>query len=325
VGGGGHDRPLDDETPLIARQMARGKVIPFLGAGANLAAAAGADWARGERLPSGAELADHLAARYPKARAGGRDLLRVAQYVATLAGTDLLYDDLHDVFSVACRPTAVHEFLATLPARLRARGRPQPVIVTTNYDDLMERALEAAGEAYDVLWYEAKPNDAHRGRFWHRRSGEDEARVVERPNDGWGADADPAERRPAVVKVHGAVSLADEERDSYVVTEDDYIEYLGASDLGSRIPSVLLDPLRNCHFLFLGYGLRDWNLRMILGRIWEQQALPRRSWAVQREVAELEARLWEDRNVTLLDMDLAAFIQGLRAALDGLGSERGAP
>ena len=76
--------------------------------------------------------------------------------------------------------------------------------------------------------------------------------------------------------------------------------------------------------LFLGYGLRDWNLRMILGRIWEQQALPRRSWAVQREVAELEARLWEDRNVTLLDMDLAGFVHGLRTALDDLGPGGGA-
>jgi hypothetical protein len=45
---------------------------------------------------------------------------------------------------------------------------------------------------------------------------------------------------------------------------------------------------------------------------------------VQREVAELEARLWEDRNVTLLDMDLGAFVGGLRAALDGLGPEGGA-
>ena len=56
----------------------------------------------------------------------------------------------------------------------------------------------------------------------------------------------------------------------------------GPRPTGSR--RVLLDPLRNSHFHFLGYRLGDWNLRVILSRIWGQQKLDLMSWSVQRGV-----------------------------------------
>jgi hypothetical protein len=54
------------------------------------------------------------------------------------------------------------------------------------------------------------------------------------------------------------------------------------------------------HFLFLGYSLRDWNLRVILNRLWGEQPLDDKSWAVQREpddarLRKVEEKLWTDR------------------------------
>ena len=37
--------------------------------------------------------------------------------------------------------------------------------MTTNYDDALERAFRAAGEAFDLVWYVAEGE--HRGKFLH--------------------------------------------------------------------------------------------------------------------------------------------------------------
>ena len=74
------------------------------------------------------------------------------------------------------------------------------MIVTTNYDDLMERALDAAGETYDVMSYIRDGED--RGKFRHSRSNEASSTVVHSANDYEDVDVD---LRPVVLKFHGAV------------------------------------------------------------------------------------------------------------------------
>ena len=84
---------------------------------------------------------------------------------------------------------------------LRERDAPQQLIMTTNYDDTLERALHARGEQYDVLWYEAKLGDRACGKFLHRPSG-GEPVVIDRPNE---YDALSLRERPVIVKLHGAI------------------------------------------------------------------------------------------------------------------------
>ncbi len=47
--------------------------------------------------------------------------------------------------------------------------------------------------------------------------------------------------------------------------------------------------LRRSHFLFLGYEMADWNLRLILNRLWGQRPIAYRSWAVQSRRAHSPA------------------------------------
>ena len=54
------------------------------------------------------------------------------------------------------------------------------LVLTTNYDDLVERALAEAGEPFDVVWYEAK-RGPQQGRFVHRTPSGDVI-PIERPN-----------------------------------------------------------------------------------------------------------------------------------------------
>jgi SIR2-like domain len=304
--------PGERHYSLVAELLGQGEIVPFLGAGANLCDRPDeAAWAPGQFAPSGAELAKKLAdsCRYPDE---DLDLLRVSQYVDAILGEGRLYRYLHDVFDSNFPPTSAHRLFARLPAVLRAGGHPQLLVLTTNYDDLLERAFEAAGEAFDVVWYEAKRGPMH-GRFLHRPPSGDVI-PIERPNEYTRLSP---EERPVILKLHGAVDRLNGKRDSYVITEDSYIDYLVGPDVGTQIPFQLLERMEESHYLFLGYSMHDWNLRVILNRIWGAQQLDLKSWAVQRAptdagVREVEEALWRDRgDVDLLYVPLREYIPRL--------------
>ena len=237
------------------------------------------------------------------------DLLRVSQYVDATLGERQLYRYLHSIFDSDYPPTSLHRLLARLPPVLRKRGVQQSLVLTSNYDDLVERALTEAGESFDVVWYEAK-RGPQQGRFVHRAPSGDVI-PIERPNKYTGLDL---AERSVILKLHGAIDRTDANRDSYVITEDSYIDYLVGGDVGEQIPFTLRERMADSHFLFLGYSMRDWNLRVILNRIWGAQQLDLKSWAVQREPAdagtrEVEEALWRDRgDIELLYVPLDEYV-----------------
>lgn len=310
--------PDDRHYALVAGFLGSAELVPFLGAGANLCDRPDeAAWALGRFAPNGGELARTLAesSLYPDR---DLDLLRVSQYVDATLGERQLYRYLHAIFDSDYPPTSLHRLLARLPPLARERGAGQPLVLTTNYDDLAERALADAGESFDVVWYEAK-RGPQQGRFLHRTPSGDVI-PIERPNKYTGLDLDD---RSVVLKLHGAIDRADAARDSYVITEDSYIDYLVGGDVGEQIPVALRERLADSHFLFLGYSMRDWNLRVILNRIWGARQLDLRSWAVQRAPAnagarEVEEALWRDRgDIELLYVPLAEYASRLENALAG--------
>jgi hypothetical protein len=258
--------PDEAHYEMIADRILAGAVVPFLGAGVDLCGRPDSEsWKLGRYLPSGSELAAYLASkgRYPyKDRT---DLLRVSQYFDVMLGNGPLYQLLHAVFDADYAPTPVHRLMASLPSLIRGRSSTEPkffpLIVTTNYDDLLERAFKDAGEEYDLVSYIADGPKA--GRFLHT-SPDGLARVIGRPNSYTELRGD---ERPVIAKIHGAVGRGAHDRDSFVITENDYIDYLSRTDLAQLIPVRVAKRMRKSHFLFLGYSLRDWNLRVILHRI----------------------------------------------------------
>jgi SIR2-like domain len=288
-----------------------GLAVPTLGAGVNLAdRGLRAEWEPdADVLPTGLQLFRHLANRfdYP---GEDFDLARLTQYVELLAGRTVLYDELHRVFDKDYPPTVVHRFFADLPRRMREKGHDyHQLVVTMNYDDCMERAFQAVGEPFDVVWYAADP--PNRGKFLHRlHSGVvgviEESKVYR--------DIEP-EKRSIVLKLHGTVDRFDRGNDSYVITIDDYLEYLTRADVATLLPPELVKKLYKSHFLFLGYGLRDWNLQVILRRIWGEQSLTSKSWAVLIGPDEVDRLLWDKRNVDLLDSGLDVYMNALEDRL----------
>jgi hypothetical protein len=298
---------LDEHYDYVAEALGEGAVVPLLGAGANLCEPGRQGWQPGENLPDGSELSRYLAdkCRYPADDPG--DLLRVAQYAQARRSEGTLYKYLHGVFAAHYDFTVVHQFLASLPALLeRATGvRRHQLIVTTNYDDALEQALTAAKEPFELVWYRA-PSQQSRGTLVHKPP-DGEPRPIELANEYHLAVDD----RTVVLKIHGAVSRSEGGRDSYVISEDDYIRFLAETTLGELIPATLLSTLLNSHILFLGYSLRDWNLRVILQQISAHRDRALDSWAVQKDVEDIDRMLWERRMVSLQEVSLESYVAEL--------------
>jgi hypothetical protein len=304
---------LDEHYRYVAEALRRGRVVPLLGAGANLCEPDRRGWQIGKNLPDGPELSQFIADMCTYPGDDRADLLRVAQYAQTKRGDGTLYDHLREVFAAGYGYTVVHEFLARLPGSLEASGVPRhhQLIVTTNYDDALEKALTAAGEPFDLVWY-ATHRLSPQGVFLHKPHG-GEPREIERPNEYHL----PVDDQTVILKIHGAVSRADDTFDSYVISEDDYIKFLTHTSLQELIPSTLLAKLFTSHILFLGYSLQDWNLRVILHQIATQRDLSRDSWAIQKRVHEVDRALWDCRDVHLHELDLEEYICELRTQMFG--------
>jgi hypothetical protein len=295
--------------------MRRRRIVPFLGAGVNLAdRGEGAEWKRGVDLPSGAELAEALAVQFPYPDDEPRsDLMRVAQYVEASVGETAIYDEFREVFAGEYQPTTAHRVLGRTPAILAEKGVENPylLIVTTNYDDALEQAFDEVGQAYDVVWYMAQ-GDHHR-QFMHRAPGEEPKPIDDPAQSGLSV-----KERNVILKIHGSAWRSDDRQDSFVVTEDQYIDYMSTTDLVSAVPVKLLETMLDSHFLFLGYRLADWNLRVFLHTLWARRDKTANSWSVDRAHRELDSVFWRKRSVETVTASLNEYMSRLESALINL-------
>jgi DNA-binding SARP family transcriptional activator len=289
----------EDRLGEIVRALLSGRLVHVLGPGPS--------------SENGQSLAGRLADAFDCPEEHRGDLTRVSQYVAVTQGVGPLYDQLHDLFVGADTPGPVERFLAGLPAHARARESEHQLLVTTAYGDALERAFEEQGEDVDVVSFVALgPN---RGKFLHKAPDGSET-VVAVPN----AYAELSlEERPVILKVHGGVdSRPDRGHESFVVSEDDYIGYLAQSDLASVVPVTLAAKLRRSHLLFISYPVVEWSLRVFLHRVFGDEPISYRSWAVLPGAHPIQHEFWRRRGVDLYDVPLEDFVADVERRLAGV-------
>ncbi|MCG3155072.1 MAG: hypothetical protein DKINENOH_01674 [bacterium] len=321
---------IAEHLQMVVDAIIEGELVFFLGAGVNLCDRSGdKTWKHGEFLPDGSELAQILAEEFHYPPDYPSDLTRVSQYVDTMLGSARLYKKLRQLLDVDYPLTSAHKFLATLPKILRDKGceRANQLIVTTNYDDLLERAFKQEEQEFDLVFYMTEAvyrgklmrrllnGDLAlieeyvdlRGKFMHQLPSGDLV-VIDRPNEYVFLSL---EQRPIILKIHGAIDRNNMEKDSFVITEDHYIDYLSRANNSSFVPVSLNNVLQNSHFLFWGYSLRDWNLRVFLHRLWGEQRLKHTSWAIQLRPNELDKEFWLKRDVKIKELQLCEYISEL--------------
>jgi hypothetical protein len=117
---------------------------------------------------------------------------------------------------------------------------PFKIFITTNYDPYLELALQRVNKKNPVVRiYDPSPS---------------------KPTEDI-AD-DPTLDKPLVVKIHGDLNL----RDSIVITDEDYITFIqrmSEKDALHPVPQTARFRMLKWPTLFVGYSLRDYNLRLL--------------------------------------------------------------
>ena len=239
-----------------------------------------------------------------------KDLAKVCSYYADVSGRSRLRTALRQVLNHDYQSGPLHHFLASLPG-------PQ-VIVVTNYDTLVEEAFRAAGKPYDLVIYPAERKDLANAILWWPHG---EPGPKERLPNALDRDIDLT-RTTVIYKMHGTIVRGAEDCDHFVITEEDYVDFLSRMTMNAAVPSLFYPYFRERSFLFLGYSLRDWNLRVVLKNLRrnlssarakdgddEEEVLP--SWAIQYRPSELEKKLWGKRDVEIYDLTIDEFFTNL--------------
>jgi hypothetical protein len=281
--------------------------VPFLGAGVNVGSE------RYEGLLLGRQLAqEFLKTRnfiYEGPESERENLSKVSlQFEMRTTRNDLIGKLKELIPDDDYEPSPLLVTLAKLPLRL---------IITTNYDRLMEQALEMANKI--------------EGKHYI---------TIVQPPAGWDVRSKPHLQRQfeewaafdglLLYKIHGSFigptsrkknlapkGAADSPKCPLIITEEDYIEFMTA--MGTRdgervgIPDCIRDRMQRAMLLFLGYGLEDWDIRSLYkGLIDSLEKDDRRdSFAIQKEPNELWKTFWGDRKVRIKDFDLYQFADEL--------------
>lgn len=316
----------------ILRRLQFGFLMPFFGAGVNLTNRPdGVTFTRdGPFLPSASELSEDLAKTFGlklenpcelplglttdfRCKRKEESLLRVSWLVSATKSKVELYDHLHRIFSGDHPSTEVHKFFARFRQRLVKKGyevRPQ-LIVTTNYDELLERAFIEAGEPFDVFTYELDRN-TKRGKFIHTPHGAENAIPIDNPID-YTAEIE----HTIILKIHGTANPKGLDHSTFVITEDDYIDY-AAFVTFDKVPQVLGQKMLSRQFLYLGYSLSDWNLRVFLRGSQAGSHFPDKTWAIMKSPDTWDRLYWNEHRVKIVRMSLEDHIKILNEMIDKL-------
>jgi hypothetical protein len=272
----------------IWKRLNAGDIVPFFGAGASACYG----------LPSGATLAANLVREgdFPDLQ-GRDDLALVASYVVQKKDSIVLRRVVRDAISSFHTPGKLHELLAQCDAI--------NLYVTTNYDSLLEDALKSRRPW--VIVDRGIPGTVFCGSpdgVWKETKSDSLRAVI--------TDS----RNPIVLKLHGSLGPT-KDSDSFLITEDQYVDFLGRPP-DKQIPSMLFAHMQTRSFLFLGYALRDWNVRVLLRKLQRARVdlEPITSWGIVRDAGEAERMLWRKRNVELCPIDLKDFVDHLDSSKD---------
>jgi len=249
-----------DDLDLLRELRNDGKLIPFVGSGLS----------RPLGLPSWSELIDLVAEQleYDPAvfKVNGNEL-QLAEYYVAAKGS---IGPLRSVMDKAFNPR--DEDIARSRAHIALVDMHLPLIYTTNYDEIIERAFELQGQPCHAI-----------------------------------ANIDDIVRAPRnvtqVVKFHGTFS----DDASLVLTESSYFERL---EFESPLDIKLRADTLGHSLLFVGYSLNDVNIRYLLYKLHKLRQAVKRTGRIMPSAflttfgtGEIQRTLLAQWGVSIIELD----------------------
>ena len=218
-----------------------------------------------------------------------------------------LRESLAEVFRNKVTPTPTHQLIARAAKYHLTRPFAEDyLIITTNYDALMEKALDAEEVPYAVITVDRTERHAH-AHFAGLSPREHQALTQRNPAvPARQMQLNKGARTLAIVfKMHGCLNPELNAPDGIVITETDYVNFV--SHLEEVLPAVVGALLPTKRLLFLGYSFSDWNVRSIYESIARRSDERVRDYAVTRMLSKFERLYFHQRNIGLILQDLGAF------------------
>ena len=238
----------------------------------------------------------------------------VAQYIADRHGRVELY---HEIRKLMARtkwvPRETHKLFGCWKKLKTSRGKPlpYPIVITTNFDMVLETTLESAGIPFHLLYYQA--TGKHKGYFFHRCV-DNGLRVLERPEN-------IKSLKPGfvIVKMHGGLPFDKRIPESYSTTQFDYVEL--AARVPEALPLTIQDRIQHGPILFLGHGMATIDMEVLI-RFAHLKYSATRSWAIVRKNAASSTSQFQRaeeystvNGVKLLDRDINLYAKEFYSAL----------
>lgn len=280
------DSGIDDVIGTIAEAISQKQCILFLGAGVHAPPPDESpfEYPAEQRPPIGAALSQKLTASCDLSgklrKEEMSNLQRVALAYEITRTRHQLVKAVSEQVQTGKRPSPMLRALAELSF---------PLVITTNYDQLFESALHAAGKPPRVVVYQPNRNATKDYR-------------------------DLKVESPIIFKIHGDI----EDPETIVITDEDYIQFvLRMSDKEpyDPVPLMLRYYLTEWTTLFVGYSLLDYNLRLLFKTLrWKiDSANVPEMYSVDYRPDPLILDIWSNqlRYVKFIAQDVWAFVPRL--------------
>ena len=213
----------------LLQRIKDGKCTPFLGAGVSAG-----------KIPVGSQIANEWAKKYDYPMEDSYDLIRVAQFVAVTEDAMTPKEEMCKKIKEQLKEVAPSYFEIPDEPHGVLADLPLPVYITTNYDDLMVRALKSRGKTpiQEICRW-----NKYLKQFKLTSS-----------------DFVPTPEKPLVFHLHGFYEIPE----SLVLTEDDYLDFLAAiSREQNLLPPRIQEAFTDSSLLFLGYRIADWDFHVL--------------------------------------------------------------
>jgi hypothetical protein len=261
----------EHDIAAVARGIARGDLIPYLGPGVLSAAGDGVP------VPVTPEaIAIELNRLVPVPGRIRSNMWAVAQYIEQQRHRKTLVSCMTRIFSLPVAPTPLHAALAALDI---------PLIVDTWYDGAMRAALSCRTD-------------------WSELQGV--TRALE-STDIWFRAYAPSGKpcrietagaaRTVLYKPHGAVTPAQ----NFLVADSDYVEVLAEIDIQNPIPSLVKQARTGRGFVFLGCRFHDQMLRSYARQIVKRSRGRHFAFVNAVELTKNELKFLAEIGATLID------------------------